>query len=126
MSARRLARGLEAYLRTGLGSGYAVSTHRIREFAAYKAEIDAGRPVAVKFDKWFSLRWKGRYAFDYHWTVGIGYEIAGGERRLIVQDNGAGNADGGYSASRERRIGYKAHADVLAMVSVTIEPAPGN
>ena len=37
-------------------------------------QIDAGRPVAAKFDKWFTGHWRGRYSYDYHWVSVVGYE----------------------------------------------------
>ncbi|MFD1773797.1 C39 family peptidase [Paenibacillus rhizophilus] len=122
MSVRGFAKGLEAYLQSALGDAPAVLLRRFNDFALYKAEIDADRPVAIKFDKWFSLRWMGRYAFDYHWTVGIGYELTEFGPRLILQDNGARRADGGYAASRERRIDYAGNRSVITMLAVELVP----
>ncbi|WP_232238827.1 C39 family peptidase, partial [Paenibacillus forsythiae] len=99
MSARGFASGLQAYLRDSLGNSATVLLRRFNDFSLYKSEIDAGRPVAVKFDKWFSLRWLGGYAYDYHWTVGTGYEMTEtGLLWLIVQDNGSKRANGGFAA----------------------------
>lgn len=118
MSARGLVKGIGAYFRSALGDTSTIQLRSFNDFALYKAEIDADRPVAVKFDKWLSLRWTGNYAFDYHWTVGIGYELTELGPRLIVQDNGARRADGGYTASRERLIDYMENRAVITMVSV--------
>ncbi|WP_025696238.1 C39 family peptidase [Paenibacillus durus] len=121
MSARGFAKGIKTYLRASLGNAPAIRLRSFNDFALYKAEIDAGRPVAVKFDKWFSLRWFGDYAYDYHWTVGIGYEMTGPSPRLIVQDNGAKRANGAFAASRERRIEYAANRKVITMVAVDLQ-----
>ncbi|QWU16554.1 Peptidase_C39 like family protein [Paenibacillus sophorae] len=120
MSARGFEKGIKAYLRTSLGNAPAIRLRSFNDFALYKAEIDAGRPVAVKFDKWFSLRWFGNYAYNYHWTVGTGYEMTEPNLWLIVQDNGSKRANGGFTASRERRIEYAANREVITMVAVDL------
>lgn len=118
-----LRRQLNARLQEGGRPGRAV-TQRLSGFEAYRAEIDAGRPVAVKFDKWFSMRWRERPVFDYHWTVGCGYRIEDdGTECLIVHDAGTRYVDGAYAKSRERRIPYASHRGVLTMVALRIEDA---
>ncbi|MDO3412723.1 hypothetical protein QWJ34_23350 [Saccharibacillus sp. CPCC 101409] len=125
MGAPLLARGLRRHLGAALREGGLagrVQARRLRGFDAYCGEIDAGRLVAVKFDKWFALRWFGRYAFDYHWTVGCGYRIDdAGRAWLIVHDAGTRYKDGTYAASRERLIEYAPNRSVLTMVALTIE-----
>ncbi|MNB72886.1 hypothetical protein D3C81_211750 [compost metagenome] len=121
MSAAAYARGVRAFLRDSLGQSRAIETRRFNDFDQYKAEIDADRPVAVKFDKWLSFRWRGRYDFDYHWTVGIGYELTEQGPLLLVQDNGLRRGEGVFIPSRERRISYAGNADVLSMVALRIE-----
>ncbi|MBY9080107.1 C39 family peptidase [Paenibacillus sp. HN-1] len=121
MSATALARGMKAFLRSSLGQSRAIEIRRLSDFEQYKAEIDADRPVAVKFDKWLSFRWRGNYDFDYHWTVGIGYELTEQGPMLLVQDNGLRCGDGVFDPSRERRISYTRNADVLSMVALRIE-----
>ncbi|WP_051506984.1 hypothetical protein [Saccharibacillus sacchari] len=99
------------------------ATRRLSGFEAYCAEIDAGRLVAVKFDKWFSFRWWGqRPAFDYHWTVGCGYRIEDdGTAFLLVHDAGGRGKDGTFVRSRERQIAYEPHKGVLTMVGVQVK-----
>ncbi|MBW4085389.1 C39 family peptidase [Paenibacillus sp. S150] len=131
MSARGFARGLKAYLSAAL----AHEKHRRQPFSVsvfndmqrYRAEIDAERPVAVKFDKWFSMRWRGRYAYDYHWVLGTGYESADTETGpvLIVQDNGIRHKNGGFTPGRERRIPYLPNQSILTMVALDIGEAAG-
>ncbi|MNC12839.1 hypothetical protein D3C76_76770 [compost metagenome] len=125
MSARGFARGLRAYL------GAALPYEKRKRFSAalfndmqrYQAEIDAKRPVAVKFDKWFSLRWRGRYAYDYHWVLGTGYDLTDEATGpvLIVQDNGMRHKNGGVNPGRERRIPYLPNQDILTMVALNID-----
>lgn len=116
-----LRRQLNARLREAGLPGQA-KTRRLSGFDAYRAEIDAGRLVAVKFDKWFSLRWRSRPLFDYHWTVGCGYRIADdGTPHLIVHDAGARLQDGTYAPSRERTAAYESHRHVLTMLALRVE-----
>lgn len=97
-------------------------TRRLRGFDAYRAEIDANRLVAVKFDKWFNLRWRSRPLFDYHWTVGCGYRIADdGTPHLIVHDAGTRRPDGTYAQSRERLVPYDGHRQILTMIALRVE-----
>ncbi len=126
MSAPVLAFALRRLLNKRLqGSGLPgkAVTRRLRGFDAYCAEIDAGRLVAVKFDKWFSFRWFGRRpVFDYHWTVGCGYRIEDdGTAFLLVHDAGSRAKDGTFVRSRERRIDYAAHRGVLTLVGVEVK-----
>ena len=51
-------------------------------------ELKNGRPVALKFDKYFSLQWNKKSTFAYHWVPLIGYEIVNDEVVLIIHDNG--------------------------------------
>ncbi|MBO1912267.1 hypothetical protein J4G37_46665, partial [Microvirga sp. 3-52] len=76
-------------------------------------EIDNGRPVAAKFDKWFTLRWRGKFAFDYHWVPVVGYEKNGNELLLIVHDNGGRNR-----TSQLRTISYKKNKSILTFVKI--------
>jgi hypothetical protein len=129
MSVRGFIRGLRAYISQAAPHGadsrklFAVSV--FNDISRYQAEIDAGHPVALKFDKWFRLHWRGRYAYDYHWVLGIGYEINGeGACTLVVHDNGMRHPSGGYTPGRERRIPYTANQGILTMVALDIAEAP--
>lgn len=75
------------------------------------AELDSGRPVAVKFDKWFSLKWFGHYDFDYHWVPIIGYEQVGTDVFLVIHDNGSPSAN-----SSVRTVSYRKNRDILTFV----------
>lgn len=125
MSARSFARGLRAYIHQAAPPGYdratPVKISLFNDLGRYKEEIDAARPVALKFDKWFSLRWRGRYVYDYHWVLGIGYENQqDGSCTLLVHDNGVRHRSGGYTPGRERQISYEANRRIITMVSLNI------
>lgn len=77
-------------------------------------EIDAGRPVAMRFDRYFSLQWRDKKsAFAYHWVPLIGYDIKNDELSLIFHDNGRPNRE-----STIRRAFYKDNEKVLTFVKI--------
>ena len=77
-------------------------------------ELKNGRPVALKFDKYFSLQWNKKFTFSYHWVPLIGYEIVDSEVVLIIHDNGGRNRP-----SQIRRIRYSDNAPILTFVRIT-------
>ncbi|WJY27752.1 C39 family peptidase [Sporosarcina trichiuri] len=97
-------------LRKLLGAGWTVEKCTVEEALS---EIDEGRPVAAKFDKWLSRKWRQSAAFDYHWVPVIGYERDAGDIQLAVHDNGSPS-----SPSRLRYISYKENAPVLTFVRI--------
>ncbi|MET3576382.1 hypothetical protein ACFFIY_04090 [Bhargavaea ullalensis] len=104
---RRFIRGVAEVL----GAGWQVERCTI---GGLKKEIDAGRPAAAKFDKWFSFRWFGRYDFDYHWVPVIGYEETADDTVLFIHDNG-----GPGRPSRIRQISFRKNEPVLTFVRIT-------
>ncbi|WP_405175444.1 C39 family peptidase [Paenibacillus sp. FSL H8-0261] len=128
MSTRSFVKGITAYIHSSISpkGGHKLSVSTFNDFDVYKVEIDAGRPVAVKFDKWFNFRWRGNFAYDYHWVLGIGYEVPdNGDRPiLIVQDNGVRYKDGRIALCKERRIPYYANKDIITMVGMNIIETP--
>ena len=125
MSVAGFKRGIKAFAGAAFHGEkereYKLSVRSFKDWNEYKAEIDAGRPAAIKFDKWFSFHWNKRYAYDYHWVVGIGYEEAeDGTDSLIILDNGVRTA-GGFIPSRERRVDYGINKDILTIVALNIE-----
>ncbi|WP_410513185.1 C39 family peptidase [Paenibacillus sp. BR2-3] len=127
MSVKGFKKGINDYIgapsSAGEGRRLEISLSTFNDIALYKMEIDDGRPVALKFDKWFTFRWKGRYVYDYHWVLGIGYEEAeaGKGTALIILDNGVKTADGSFMPSRERRVNYELNKNILTMVALNIE-----
>ena len=82
-------------------------------------ELKNGRPVALKFDKYFSIQWKKRSTFAYHWVPLIGYEIENDELFLIIHDNGARNRE-----SKIRKVSYAQNASVLTFIQITPKLSP--
>ncbi len=93
-----------------LGSSWNVSECTLHEALE---QIDEGRPVALKFDKYFSFQWKSKPAFKYHWVPLIGYEIKNDELFLILHDNGWKNRD-----SQIRKVRYADNYKVLSYVKI--------
>lgn len=106
LSARRFIRGINRLL---------PADWRARRCTVQEAlkEIDAGRPAAVKFDKWFRMQWRGSFSFDYHWVVLTGYEYIDDELFLLVHDNGSR-----HYPSRIRSIPYEPNKKILTFVAV--------
>ena len=79
-----------------------------------KKELCAGRPVAAKFDRYFSFKWFSTYEFSYHWVPVIGFEEAIDGLYLYIHDNGGRNRP-----SRVRKISYKRNAPILSFIRVS-------
>jgi len=77
-------------------------------------ELKNGRPVALKFDKYFSLKWNKKFTFSYHWVPLIGYELVDSEMVLFIHDNG-----GRKRPSEIRRVRYSDNAPILTFVQIT-------
>ncbi len=82
-------------------------------FSEAVQELEDGRPVAAKFDKWFSFNWNGQYEFDYHWVPVIGYEKDGADVILTLHDNGSPSSTGTI-----RHVSYRANRAVLSFVKI--------
>ncbi|MFL0507100.1 C39 family peptidase [Ureibacillus sp. 179-F W5.1 NHS] len=76
-------------------------------------EIDAGRPLAMKFDKYFTFQWHSKPTFKYHWVPLIGYEIEQNELHFFVHDNGGPNRD-----SQIRKVPYAPNSKVIRFVKI--------
>lgn len=77
-------------------------------------EIDAGRPVAMRFDRYFSFQWRDKKsAYAYHWVPLIGYEIQHDELSLIFHDNGGRKRTSEICTAR-----YKDNEKVLSFVKI--------
>ena len=97
-------------LRKLLGPSWLIQQCAIDELML---EIDAGRPIAAKFDKWFSFHWFGTFSYDYHWVPVIGYKLSEQDLILIVHDNG-----GRQRESRIREIPYGPNHNILSFVKI--------
>lgn len=76
-------------------------------------ELENGRPVAAKFDKWFSFKWRGQYEFDYHWVPVIGYEKNADDVILTIHDNGSPT-----TPSSVRWVSYRKNQEMLSFVKI--------
>lgn len=97
-----------------LGDQYLVADCTVNEAIE---ELRHGRPVAVKFDKYFSFKWTAKPIFNYHWAVLVGYEIRNDELFLIVHDNGSKKRP-----SKLREFLYEKNSDVLSFVKIGPHP----
>jgi len=97
-------------MRKVLGTSWIVDECKIEEV---KRQIDEGRPVAAKFDKWFNFRWFGDFEFDYHWVPVIGYEEIDNDFMLIIHDNGSKK-----QASQVRHVSYNQNRSILSFVKI--------
>jgi hypothetical protein len=100
-------------MRKVLGADWTVAECSMEEV---KLQIESGRPVAAKFDKWFNFRWRGGYEFDYHWVPVIGYEEKENDVELIIHDNG-----GRDRPSQIRHVSYKLNKPVLSFVKIELK-----
>lgn len=94
-----------------LGPNWTVSKCTLQEALN---ELNSGRPVALKFDKYFSLHWNKKFTFSYHWVPLIGYQLVDNELTLIIHDNGGQNRP-----SQIRKVRYSANAPILTFVRIT-------
>ena len=101
---------LKRNLQKVLGPKWVVNTCTIDEA---KSELLEGRPVACKFDRYFTFRWFGTYEFAYHWVPLIGFEESKNGLTLILHDNGGRNRD-----SRIRNVSYEKNEDILTFVKI--------
>ncbi|MBD7908888.1 C39 family peptidase [Sporosarcina gallistercoris] len=76
-------------------------------------ELESGRPVAAKFDKWLSFKWSGQYEFDYHWVPVIGYAKNADDVILTIHDNGSPT-----NPSTVRFVSYRKNQEVLSFVKI--------
>lgn len=71
-------------------------------------EINEGRPVILKFDRYFSLHFFTKGDFDYHYVPMIGFEKKKDDLILIIHDNGSP-----YQDSQIREISYHKNRAIL-------------
>lgn len=109
--------GLSAFclirrLRRLAGPRYAIK--RVRSIEQVKQQLDAGYPLALKFDRYFSLRWRQKTTFSYHWVPLIGYEETEGDLLLFIHDNGQKNRP-----SKLRAVSFRKNRGVLSFISIS-------
>jgi len=110
MSVAGVKIGLEMHNGDFFGSA---SASVISGYSAYRNEISANRPVAVKFDTYFTFfepDWE--YIYSYHWTVGKGYAYDSFDSMIIVNDN--------TGTSQEHYIDFPTNQPILSMVAFSM------
>ena len=80
-------------------------------------ELHEGRPVAMKFDQYFTFQWRSKPTYKYHWVPLIGYEIKDDKLYLIFHDNGGRNRE-----SIVRKTPYQMNHKVLSFVKIAPNP----
>lgn len=94
--------------------GYSSTSSSFNNFNSYINEIEAMRPVAIKFDTYFTLfEPNANYAFDYHWTPGHGYVNSSSLKMLTVQ-----TLDRNKSI---KNFDYTTNSPIITMVKFNIQ-----
>lgn len=86
---------------------------RVRSIEEVKQELMAGRPLAMKFDRYFSLQWFAKPLFNYHWVPLVGFKETEDDLLLYIHDNAKKNRP-----SKIRAVSYKHHAKLLTFVKI--------
>ena len=97
-------------LRKILGPAWDIRTC---SFDEAKEELLHGRPVACKFDRYFTFHWFRNYEFSYHWVPLIGFEETENGLELILHDNGGRNRE-----SKIRKVPYDRNKEILTFVKI--------
>jgi hypothetical protein len=115
MSVSTLRSGLENH--AGHGNAYSTATASvISGYNSYKTEINNGRPVAIKFDRWFTLfEPDNDYAYDYHWVVGKGYAYDVFDTMFIINNNVASTENG-----QTQYLDFPTNEPILTLVKFEI------
>ncbi len=87
--------------------------HTIHSIDEVKKELIAGRPLAVKFDRWFSFHWFSKPMFNYHWVPLVGFEEQDEDLILYIHDNGKRNRP-----SKLRAVSYHKNRKFLTFVKI--------
>lgn len=87
---------------------------RIRSIEHIKQQLDAGYPLAMKFDRYFSVRWRQKTTFAYHWVPLIGYEETADDLLLLIHDNGQKNRP-----SKLRAVSLRENQGVLSFIQIS-------
>lgn len=94
--------------------GYSSTSNSFNNFNSYITEIEAMRPVAIKFDTYFTLfEPTADYAFNYHWTPGHGYVSSSSAKLLTVQTLN--------SSQSIKNFDYTTNSPIITMVNFNIQ-----
>lgn len=84
-----------------------------RSLKEVKEELQAGHPLAMKFDRYFSFRWFSKPDYFYHWVPLVGFEEKPDDIILYFHDNGKRNRP-----SKIRTASYNHNRKVLTFVKI--------
>ncbi len=87
---------------------------KIHNLQEVKKELLASRPLAMKFDRYFTFRWFSKPLYSYHWVPLIGFEQLDDDLILYFHDNGQKNRP-----SKMRTVSYLANRKVLTFIKIT-------
>lgn len=86
---------------------------KTRSISEVKQELLAGRPLAMKFDRYFTFHWFSKPMFNYHWVPVIGFEEKDGDVFFYFHDNGKRNRP-----SKIRTVSYASQRSYLSFVKI--------
>ncbi|ANU23840.1 C39 family peptidase [Planococcus donghaensis] len=86
---------------------------KITTIEEVKEELLAGRPLAMKFDRYFTFHWFSKPTYRYHWVPLIGFEEGANDVLLYIHDNGQKNRP-----SKMRTVSYQKNRKVLTFVKI--------
>ncbi|ALS79237.1 hypothetical protein ACQKDD_10730 [Planococcus kocurii] len=95
-------------------SGKRYEAKKVLDMSEVKEELLANRPLAMKFDRYFTFRWFSKPLYSYHWVPLIGFEEKSADLVLYFHDNGQKNRP-----SKMRTASYLANQHVLTFVKIT-------
>lgn len=94
-------------------AGTRFEAKRVWDIEEVKEELLAGRPLAMKFDRYFTFHWFSKFAYSYHWVPLIGFKEEAGDILLYIHDNGQKNRP-----SKMRTVSYMENRKVLTFVKI--------
>lgn len=94
-------------------AGTRFEAKRVWDIEEVKEELLAGRPLAMKFDRYFTFHWFSKFAYSYHWVPLIGFKEEAGDVLLYIHDNGQKNRP-----SKMRTVSYMENRKVLTFVKI--------
>ncbi|ANU12555.1 hypothetical protein B481_1843 [Planococcus halocryophilus Or1] len=93
--------------------GMRYEVEKISAIQEVKEELLAGRPLAMKFDRYFTFHWFSKPLYSYHWVPLIGFEQKTNDLILYIHDNGQKNRP-----SKMRTVSYQENQNVLTFVKI--------
>lgn len=86
---------------------------KLKSIDEVKAELADGRPLALKFDRYFTFRWFAKPHFNYHWVPLVGFDEKPDDLILLVHDNGKRNRP-----SKLQAVSYRENRKFLTFIKI--------